>query len=101
MLKPDFEGAANVVMPLLMSHSDQFAGWSFEYPGFIALDMDGGGVWMIGTANGTWGADFYVVDDAYIGGEAPDLSVDSGILADCQDHALIADRLFRAMTEAV
>jgi hypothetical protein len=78
----DFDAAANAVMPILMRQSDAFNEWTLEYPGFIALRTDGGGLWAIGTANGTWGADHYI---------------DTGLPVDYQDAEGVALALFDAM----
>jgi hypothetical protein len=93
----DFDAAANAVMPILMRQSDAFNEWTLEYPGFIALRTDGGGLWAIGTANGTWGADHYIAEDAFCAGESPDHSIDTGLPVDYQDAEGVALALFDAM----
>jgi hypothetical protein len=94
-----FDGMANEVMPLLMAKSDVFAEWIHEFPGYIALRTDDGGLWAIGTANGTWGADLYIFKDDFDEGAAPDYSIDTDIPSDHHDPAAIADALYRGMTE--
>jgi hypothetical protein len=87
-----FEAVAAALLP----YSDAFVSWSFEYPGYIALRTDGGGVWHIGTANGTWGADLFIDENDSIAGESPDHSIDTGIDADEPDSARIAAGFVRA-----
>lgn len=80
-----------------MAHSDQFVWWTFEYPGHIVLYLDGGGVWAIGTANGTYAADLYI-DQAHAEGGDPDKSIDTGIPEANRDYPAIAAALFAAMS---
>ena len=61
------------------------------------METDGGSLWAIGTANGVWGADFYIVHDAFVGGIAPDFSVATDVPGDCTDPDRIALALFAAM----
>jgi len=90
---------ANAVAPLLLKYSDVFVEWTYEYPGFIALRTDGGGAWMIGTANGTWGADLYIDENDWCAGEQPDHSIDTTISGDSDDVNAIAEALYNAMVK--
>ena len=83
---------------ILLRCSDVFHGFTVEYPGYIALRTDDGGLWAIGTANPTWGADLYIAEESYINGESPDHSVTTDVPADEPDAHRIADALFRAMS---
>lgn len=88
---------ADKVGQTLLRQSDVLVSFTYEYPGYLAIQTDGGGAWNIGTANGTYGADLYIDAQALIDGEAPDHSVDTGISAECTDSEQIAHALYRAM----
>lgn len=90
---------AERIATALLPYSDTFAAWSYEYPGYIDLALNGGGMWAIGTANGTYGADLYI--NAEVGfQDAPDRSIDTGIPADSTlEPAVIAKALFRLMAD--
>jgi hypothetical protein len=83
--------------PVMERQSDVFVGHSVEYPGTLELLTDGGGAWVIGTANGCWGADLYVDYDALQNGEQPDHAIDTHIAPKCTDVNVIADALYAAM----
>ena len=90
---------ANTIGERLLRYSDVFVNFGFEYPGYIALRTDAGGVWVIGTADEVWGADLYIAEDSYIAGELPDCSIQTSIRPDLEaTPEMIADALFQAMT---
>ena len=92
-----YADVANRVGKCLMRQSDVFVSFSFEYPGFIALRTNGGGLWNIGTADGNWGADLYIDEESYVEGESPDHSISTSIGADSMDVGMICEALYSAM----
>lgn len=89
---------ANAIGERLMASSDVFVGHSFEHPGYILLLTDGGGCWVIGTANDVWGADLFIDAEGQENGDQPDYSVQTNVSPDEDDAVLIADALFAAMS---
>lgn len=88
---------ANGVMDHLMRHSDQFASWTFEYPGYVWLNLDGGGCWCIGTDECVYGADLYIDDGADGAPGDPDHSIQTDIPDTSTDYRAIAAALYAAM----
>lgn len=99
MATTDFEGMANVVMPALVQKSDVFVDWTFEYPGFVALRTDSGGMWAIGTVDGTWGANLYCCEESFCEGEQPHRNIDTGISEQSEDVDAIAAALYAEMSK--
>jgi len=91
----DFKGLASAFMPELMRYSDMFIDWTLEFPGIVELRVEGGGVWIIGDANGPIGADYYFSEEDFGEGEPSHYSVE---IAASDDPAIIAERLFAAMS---
>jgi hypothetical protein len=89
---------ATAVAAQLQRQSDVFTSWTFEYPGYIAIVTDGGQLWTVGTANGTWGADLYLNQQSFIDGHSPDCSVTTDVSADATNVDLIVARLYTAMS---
>lgn len=58
-----------------------------EYPGAIHIATDDG-VWVTGTANETWTADFYSKDNDDMG--TPDGGLETYVRTDCPDARIIA-----------
>ena len=89
---------ATAIATRLMSCSDVFVSWSYEYPDWIALNTDSGALWCIGTANGTFGADLYLLSSQHAAGRSPYLTVETPVPSTEQNAVTIADALFVAMT---
>ena len=94
-MKVDLEALADA----LVKQSDAFVSATVEYPGYVALHTDGGGLWTIGRANGVWGADLYVHADTHELGDTPDHSIATDLPGHCADVDQIATALYRAMSE--
>jgi hypothetical protein len=77
--------------------SDQFETVTVEYPGCIQVQTEEGPVWVIGTANGPFGADYYEWKQDMIDGNPPARSVESDIPTDSQP-ADIASAIFALMS---
>jgi len=86
------------VMRALWPQSDVFREWTYEYPGFIALECEGGSVWHLGTSNGVWGGDWFSAEERPVTDyDRPERYFRTDISADCHDYARIATALFAAM----
>lgn len=91
-IKIDYAAIANG----LLACSDTFIRAEVEYPGSVHVIGDGDSVWIVGTANGVWGADFYLDATSVEDGEQPDRTVTTTLRPDA-DPADVVRELFAAM----
>lgn len=66
---------------------------SWEYPGFISIDLSDGGIWSFGTNNPTWCGD--VMDSLDRSQEGVDLEIKS----DSQDVEAIREAIIKALDD--
>ncbi len=88
----DLAAIAEALRPM----SDQFDLITVEYPGCIHVYTEEGPVWVIGTANGPFGADYYTSVQALIDGHQPERSIETTVPTDSAPRE-IAESLYELM----
>jgi hypothetical protein len=89
----DLEAIAEALRRL----SDQFERVTVEFPGCIHVLTEDGAVWVIGTANGPFGADYYPTEQALIDGAQPERAIDATDVPTDAAPEDIASALFALM----
>ena len=87
-------------MDILQAVADSLVNRGFDvevdYPGYLHIHANTG-LYIAGTANGNWGADYYRHEDAFLDGEQPNGGLETNVPSSSDDAFAIADAIQSAI----